>query len=199
MAKSGGFNLNRLLGRVTFQEKSFVSRQLAVMLDAGLPLSQAVRSLSEQTENPVLAEALGQILRDLENGYKLSDAAKKHPKIFNNVFISVVAAGESSGKIDVALSLLADEMERDYSFRGRVMGAMLYPGFIIVAMFVVGLIMVTRIVPALESVFNEANVELPWTTKTVVFVTNSIINYWYVYIAVTALIVFWLVRYLSTA
>lgn len=167
------------------------------MLDAGLPLSQAVRSLAEQTENPVLEKTLEVVLRDLENGYRLSDAARKHPKVFNNVFVSVVAAGENSGKLDIALGLLADEMERDYGFRSRVYGALLYPGFIVVAMFIVGVIMVTRIVPALESVFNESKVELPWTTKTVVFVTNSIIDYWYWYIIVIALITYWFVRFMS--
>jgi len=168
------------------------------MLDAGLPLSQAVRSLSEQTENPVLQKTLEVVLRDLENGYKLSDAARKHPKVFNNVFVSVVAAGENSGKLDIALGLLADEMERDFGFRSRVLGALLYPAFIIVAMFIVGVIMVTRIVPALESVFNEAKVELPWTTKTVVFITNSIIYHWYYYIIAIVIIVYWFVHYLSS-
>lgn len=198
MAKRQHFSLNRLLGRVTFQEKSFVARQLSVMLDAGLPLTQAVRSLSEQTENPVLEKILAKVLRDLENGYRLSEAIKKHPHIFNNVFNSVVAAGESSGKLDVALNLLADEMERDFGFRSKVMGAMLYPAFIVVAMFIVGIIMVTRIVPALESVFDEAKIELPWTTRTVVWVTNSIIDYWFVYIILLAILVYSFVRYSST-
>ena len=183
---------------MTFQEKSFIARQLAVMLDAGLPLSQSVRSLSEQTDNPILRKTLAQVLRDLENGYKLSDAAKKHPKIFNNVFVSIVAAGEASGKLDVALGLLADEMERDAGFRGKVIGAMLYPGFIVVAMFVVGIIMVTRIVPALESVFKEANIDLPWTTITVVFITNSIISYWFIYIFVLVFGAYMMIRFLRT-
>ncbi|MEX1052195.1 MAG: type II secretion system F family protein [Patescibacteria group bacterium] len=199
MAKRTRFNLNHVLGRVSFQEKAFVARQLSVMLDAGLPLTQAMRSLSEQTENPTLQKILAQVLRDLENGYRLSEAVKKHPTIFNNVFVSVVAAGESSGKLDVALNLLADEMERDFGFRSRVVGAMLYPAFIVVAMFIVGVIMVTRIVPALESVFDEAKIELPWTTKTVVWVTNSIIDYWYVYIIVIATAVYWFTRYAGSA
>lgn len=168
------------------------------MIDSGLPIAQAVRSLAEQSQNPLVEEALYRILRDLENGYKLSEAIAKFPKIFNGVFVSVVAAGEASGHLDVALGLLADELERDQGFRGRVIGSLLYPGFIVVAMFVVGIIMVTRIVPALESVFQEANVQLPWTTRLVVAVTNSIIHGWYVYIIIIGLIIFGISRYIAT-
>jgi type II secretory pathway component PulF len=169
------------------------------MLEAGIPLADSVHSLSEQTQNPVASISLRAVAVDLENGYKFSDAVKKHPKVFNTVFVSVVAAGEASGKLDVALGMLADELERDYSFRSRVLGALLYPAFIIVAMFVVGIIMVTRIVPALEGVFKEANVTLPWTTKTVVFLTNSIIHGWWIYLLIFAAVIYLLGRYLSTS
>lgn len=168
------------------------------MIDAGLPLADAVKSLSEQTGNALVKETLQEIGKDLENGFRFSEAIRKHPKVFNHVFVSVVASGEASGKLDVSLSLLADEQERDYGFRSRVMGALLYPGFIVVAMFVVGIIMVTRIVPALESVYKESNIDLPWTTKTVVAVTNSIIGYWYLYVIGIVVIVALMVRYYSS-
>lgn len=180
------------------QERSFVARQLAVMLDAGLPVSQAFRSLSEQTQNEAVRRSLLMVVNDLENGYRLSEALDKHPKLFNHVFVTVVAAGESSGQLDVALVLLADEQERDYGFRSRVLGALLYPAFIIAAMFIVGIIMVTRIVPALESVFKEAALDLPWTTKLVVTITNSIINGWYIYILVIAIAIYLFARWVAT-
>lgn len=168
------------------------------MLDAGLPLVQAVGSLADQTKNQIVHEQLVVLMNDLENGYRLSDAVKKHPRLFNNVFVSVVAAGEASGKLDVALNLLADELERDYAFRSRVFGAMLYPAFIVLAMFVVGIIMVTRIVPALESVFKEAKLDLPWTTQLVVAVTNSIINFWYLYLLGAGALIYFIRAYLAT-
>lgn len=168
------------------------------MLESGLPITQAVRSLIEQTKNPLLGEVLQDVLNDLENGYKFSASIRKHPQIFNEVFVSVVASGEATGKLDVVINLLADELERDQGFRSRVVGALLYPGFIVMAMIAVGIIMVTRIVPALELVFKEANVDLPWTTRTVVAVTNSLINYWYVYIIIIAAIIFIFSRYLAT-
>ncbi len=193
-----GLTIANIFGTVPAQERAFVARQLAVMLDAGLPLTQATRSLSEQSQNKAVKNALTQVVSDLENGYKFSDAIQKQPKVFNHVFVSVVAAGESSGKLDVALGLLADELERDYGFRSRVLGALLYPAFIILAMIVVGIIMVTKIVPALEVVFKQANVQLPWTTRTVIVITNSIINYWYLYILAIIIIVYVLGRFVRS-
>lgn len=196
MAKKN-YSIN-IFNRVSAEERAFIARQLAVMLDAGLPLVQAVHSLSEQTTNPVVHQALREVGNDLENGYTLSDATKKHPKLFNHVFIQVVAAGEASGKLDVGLNLLADELERDYGFRSRIIGSMLYPAFIVVAMIVVGIIMVTRIVPALEGIFSQSGVALPWTTRLVVALTNSLISYWYAYIAIVAIVIYLFIRVAST-
>lgn len=185
----------RIFNRISHKERAFVARQLAVMISAGLPLTQAVRSMSEQTDNPLTAKVLQQVVDDLENGYSFSRALAKQPTVFNQVFISVSAAGEQTGKLDHTLTMLADELERDQGFRSRVIGSLLYPAFIIVAMIIVGLIMVTRIVPALESVFKEAKVDLPWTTRTVVAITNSLINYWHFYIIGLGLAIFLFVRY----
>jgi type II secretory pathway component PulF len=184
-----------LTQRISLSDRTFIARQLAVMIESGLPITQAMRSLIEQTQNPTVEESLQVILRDLENGYKFSDAVKKHPKIFNQVFVAVVAAGEATGKLDVALNLLATEQERDQRFRGRVIGALLYPLFIIAAMIVVAIIMVTRIVPALEAVFREADVDLPWMTKVVIVITNSLLHYWWVYILVLVLGIFLFLRW----
>ncbi|QQG50002.1 MAG: type II secretion system F family protein [Candidatus Berkelbacteria bacterium] len=187
-----------LTRRVSASDKAFIARQLAVMIESGLPITQAIRSLIEQTVNPSVEEALGVILKDLENGYKFSDAIKKHPRIFNTVFVAVIAAGEATGKLDVALDLLATEQERDQRFRGRVIGALLYPAFIVGAMIIVAIIMVTRIVPALESVFKEANVDLPWMTRVVIGITNSLINYWWLYIIGIIVVVAWFLRWLHS-
>ena len=197
MRRSDSF-FSSLFVHITHKDRVFLARQLAVMLESGLPISQAIRSLIEQTKNPLLKEALQEILTDLENGVKFSAAIKKHPQIFNGIFVSVVASGESTGQLDVVINLLASELERDYGFRSRVIGALLYPGFIVLAMIVVGVIMVTKIVPALELVFKEANASLPWTTLTVIAITNSLINYWYVYVIVIVGSVFGFIRYLAT-
>ena len=197
MAKSDSF-FTSLFVRVNHKDRAFLARQLAVMLESGLPITQAIRSLIEQTKNPLLEEVLGDVLVDLENGLKFSAAIKKHPQVFNEVFVSVIASGEATGQLDVVANLLADELERDQGFRSRVIGALLYPGFIILAMITVGIIMVTKIVPALELVFKEAGSTLPWTTLTVIFITNSLINYWYVYVIVIIGGGFVISRYLAT-
>lgn len=187
-----------LFVRISHKDRVFLARQLAVMLESGLLITQSIRSLIEQTNNPLLKSILEEILVDLENGLKFSAAIKKHPQIFNEVFVSVIASGEATGQLDVVVNLLADELERDHGFRSRVIGALLYPGFIVLAMIAVGIIMVTRIVPALEMVFKEADAKLPWTTLTVIAITNSLINYWYVYIIVIVGTVFGVARYLTS-
>lgn len=197
MAKSDSV-FTSLFVRVNHKDRAFLARQLAVMLESGLPITQAIRSLIEQTKSSLLEEVLGDVLVDLENGVKFSAAIKKHPQVFNEVFVSVIASGEATGQLDVVSNLLADELERDQGFRSRVIGALLYPGFIILAMITVGIIMVTKIVPALELVFKEAGSTLPWTTLTVIAITNSLIYYWYVYIIVIVGGGFVLSRYLSS-
>ncbi len=197
MAKSENLVTN-LFHRISIKERSFVARQLAVMLQSGLPITQAVRYMGNQTTNDRIKEILAEIVVDLENGYRFSEAIKKHPRLFNGIFIAVVAAGETSGKLDEVLNLLADEQEKDVGFRSKVVGALLYPGFIVVAMIVVGIIMVTRIIPALEGVFKESNVPLPFTTRAVIAVTHSLINFWYLYIFGIGLLIFVFVRYTAT-
>jgi type II secretory pathway component PulF len=183
--------------RVTANDKAFIARQLSVMLESGLPLVQAVQSLANQTQNSIIKRTLTEVASNLENGYSFSESIKRYPKIFNTVFVAVVAAGETSGKLDTCMHLLADELERDSGFRGRVIGSMLYPGFIIIAMVVVGIILTTKIVPALELVFADSNAQLPWTTEVVIHITNSLIDYWYLYIAAVVLIVVGISRLLA--
>jgi len=168
------------------------------MLDSGLPIAQAIRYITDQTQNDLAKEMLEQISADLENGYRFSEAVKKHPKLFDEVFVSVVAAGESSGKLAEVLSLLASEEERQLGFKGRIIGALLYPAFIIIAMIVVAIIMVTRTVPVLETVFMEAQIDLPWQTRALVAITHSLIGYWWLYIIGLIVLVFIVRQYLAT-
>lgn len=187
MAQGTGLNF---LDTVSTSQKAFVARQLSVMLDAGLPLLQAISSLANQSSNYIVKASLTQVVTDLQNGFTFSSAIKKHPKLFSSLFVSSIEAGETSGQLDKTMRLLADELEKDSGFRGRVIGALLYPAFIVVAMIVVGIIMVTRIVPALETVFSQSGITLPWTTLMVVAITNSLINYWYVYLLILVAIIY---------
>jgi len=184
--------------RVAVKQRSFIARQLAVMVDAGLPLTQAFQSLSDQVQNKQISEVMRQVLNDLENGYRLADALKKHPRVFSQVFVAVTAAGEATGKLGVTMQMLADDLERDQSTRSHMVGALLYPGFVVGAMIVVAIIMVTRIVPALQQVFKESNLALPWTTRLVVAVTNSLLHYWFWYLLGLAGLVALLVHYLHS-
>jgi len=172
--------------RITTKDRSFIARQLAVMIGAGLPLTQVFQSLSNQARNRQIKAALRQILSDLENGYRLADALKKHPRLFSSVYVSVTAAGEATGKLALTTQMLANDLERDQATLSRMVGALIYPGFIVGAMVAVAIIMVTRIVPALEQVFQQSNMTLPWTTRMVIWATNSLLKYWPLYLLALA-------------
>ena len=182
--------LSKYFNRVSGKDRSFMARQFAVLLGSGIQISECANLIKQQTKNKVIANALDNIERDLEAGYSFKESIKKFPNIFPEIFVNVVAAGETSGKLDETLDMMANEFEKDQNFRGRVVGALLYPGFIVGAMVVIGFIMTIYIVPSLESVFAESHVDLPWTTKTIVAITHSIINYWYIYIIAIGAIAF---------
>lgn len=186
------------LRSVPLRDKAFLARQLSTMLDSGLPLAQALSIIGIQTQNDLLREALASIVHDLEHGYPFSQAIAKHPKVFNRVFIAAVKAGEASGKLDVVLGELANQLEKDTEASAKIRGAMIYPVFILCAMAVVVVVMTVKIIPQLKDVFAENNAQLPWTTKTVIWLSDSMINYWWVYIIVILMLFYGARAYLKT-
>jgi type II secretory pathway component PulF len=171
-----------MLRRVSIRDKAIFSRQLSTMLSSGFPILQSLSVIILQTENETFKTAIGQMISELEEGHSFSSALSKHPKIFSQVFVNVVRAGETSGKLAEVLLKLADTTEKDYDFSNKVRGALLYPLFLVGAMIVIGVIMMVKVIPSLESVFTESGATLPWTTRAIVAISHFIIGYWYVLI-----------------
>ena len=143
------------------------TRQLATMIDAGLPLVQCLDILGSQTENKTLAKTVNQVRSDVESGATFADALKKHPKIFDNLYCNMVAAGEAGGILDTILGRLAAFMEKFAKIKGQIKSAMIYPSVILfVAVSVVALLMVV-VVPMLANIFVEAKMQLPFPTRVV--------------------------------
>lgn len=186
------------LRRVSLREKSFLARQLATMLDSGLPLAQAISILGVQVQNELLKEVLATIVHDLEHGYTFSGSIAKHPKVFNRVFVAAVKAGEASGKLDEVLTELAVQLEKDTESVAKIRGAMIYPVFILGAMGVVVVLMTTRIIPQLKTMFEENNADLPWTTNAVIAFAESFNAYWWIYFAAAGFLIWGLRVYLRT-
>jgi type IV pilus assembly protein PilC len=158
--------------KVTDKDVVILTRQLATMIDAGLPLVQCLDILGSQTENKTLATVVGQVRSDVESGATFADALKKHPKIFDNLYVNMVAAGEAGGILDTILQRLAAYMEKFAKIKRQIKSAMIYPSVILfVAVAVVALLLVI-VVPMLGNMFKEAGQVLPLPTRIVMAVSD---------------------------
>lgn len=183
-------NLNiSIFNHVSLKEKVFLARQMATMLGAGLAIDHCFKVLASQTTNQYLQKAYNQIIIDLEAGTNLSTAMSRWRRVFDPVFIAVVRSGESSGQLDKVLLQLADRLEMTEDFTSKIRSALFYPAFILVAMVGIVTVMMIYVVPQLKTVFAESKVELPWTTRTIIAMSDFTINYWWVEIIVLIILI----------
>lgn len=190
-----------LFSRVTSKEKVFFARQMAVMISSGLPIDQAINLVKAQTRNAVFKKVLDGVYADIQAGEALSTALGKFPNVFDRVFVAVVRSGETTGKLDKVLTHLADRMEEMQIFKSKIRSALAYPIFIIITMIIVIAIMMIKVIPVLKGVFEEAGVQLPWTTRVIIAVSDFMVKWWWlllVIIAVLILIIWSFFRYTKT-
>lgn len=179
---AGGINsLNRIkvFDRVSPKEIVLFSRQLATLINAKVPIVQALNILVTQVTSDKLKSTIGEISQRVENGDSLSSAMVRYPKIFSGLYVNLVRAGELSGTMDESLGYLADQLEKDYDLRSKIIGAMTYPAFIFSALVVVGFLMFLFVLPPLVGVLQESQVELPITTRILIGVTGILQSYWW--------------------
>lgn len=172
--------------KISVREKAFLARQLVTMLTSGVHLTQGITMIAEQVKNKRLQEILFDIVADINKGLAFSSAIAKHPDAFDLIFVSVARSGEASGKLGEVLENLAAQLEEQDEFQSSIRGALLYPLFIAAVMVAVGIYMSVKVIPQLKSVFDEAGATLPWTTRLLVGISDTMINYWYIYILVVA-------------
>jgi len=163
--------------RITLSDVSTFTRQLATMVNAGLPITEALLILRSQSKG-AMQKVVAQILTDIEGGESLSSAVSKHPKVFNPTYIALVKSGEVGGVMDEVLARLADNLERQQEFKGKVKGALIYPAIIVVGMFVVALIMMIFVIPRLTSLYGDFNAKLPIATKILIGISTFFIKAW---------------------
>ncbi len=163
------------------KEKDLVvfSRQLAVMIASTVPIVQALKILVEQTQSKGLKHVISMMVDDVDGGMKFSEALARHPNAFSSFFVSMVKAGETSGKLDETLNYLAEQQERDHELLSKIKGAMMYPAFIIFAMIVVSIVMMVYVVPQLTGMLIESGVELPLPTKVLIWMSNFLGKFWW--------------------
>lgn len=168
-AKKGdvlGFLKN--IASVSLNEKINFIENLSVMLKAGISISRGLQILVKQTHNAKFKAILTDIYNQVEEGKGLSEALGKYPKVFSNIFMSMVKVGEMSGNLDKSLEYLSIQLHREADLKSKVRGAMIYPSVIVSAMFIIGLFMAIFVLPQLTSVFKQFGGNLPITTKAVI-------------------------------
>jgi type IV pilus assembly protein PilC len=180
--------------RVKADDLVIASRQLATMVQSGMSLLRALYVIEEQTESDKLREVWIEVRKDIEAGVALSDALKRHPDVFNELYVAMVQAGETGGILDQTLVRVATQLEKDAALRRQIKAAMVYPSLIGGFALIVLVALVAFLVPVFEKIFDDFGGELPAITKFTVWLSHMITGRWYVMIAIVAGIV-WLFRY----
>ncbi|MCX8038636.1 MAG: type II secretion system F family protein, partial [Candidatus Sumerlaeia bacterium] len=180
-------------GRVRLDDLVVFSRMLAVMIRAGLPLLEVINILGEQADKRALRNVLAQVERSVQEGSSFTEALQKHPRVFNQFFISMVKAGEASGMLDTILDLVASYLEKTASLQRKVKSAVTYPAVVGTIALLITLGLVWKVVPQFEDIFADLGGELPLMTRITVACSHFIQQRWYLlFIGVAVLIiVFW--------
>ena len=185
-------------GKVPPQLVAIFTRQFSVMIDAGLPLVQCLEILGSQQENKNMKRALIQIRQDVESGSSLADAMRKHPKVFNDLYTNMVAAGEAGGILDTILQRLAAYIEKAVKLNSQVKSAMIYPVAVISIACIVVAVILWKVIPVFAALFKGLGAELPMPTRVVIALSNFIADFWWLIGIVVAATVFSIRKYHST-
>lgn len=171
-------SLQSIFGKVSFTDIVNLTRQLAIMLNAGLTIVDCLDILKKQTSKPALLKVISQITDDVRAGDSFSSALKKQKHLFSNLYVALVRSGEKSGKLDQVLAKLADNLEKQREFRGKIKGALIYPVIVISAMIGVMFIMVTFVIPQLLNLYKDFNMNLPFSTLILMKVSSFFQKFW---------------------
>ncbi|HEX4662005.1 MAG TPA: type II secretion system F family protein [Candidatus Saccharimonadales bacterium] len=188
----------KLAGRVTTKDRVIFTRQLATLINAGLPLAQSLHTVADQTENKRLRAVVQDIITSIEGGSSLGDSFGKHPEVFNHVFLALVAAGEASGTLDKALERIATQQEKDAEMLSKVRGALVYPVIVLVVIIGVIIFMLLSVVPQIERLYHDLKQSLPFITAAMVAIANFLIFYWWLVLILAGIIIYFIKRYIET-
>lgn len=182
-----------LFSGVSLTEKIMFTRNLQVMVGAGLSLPRALETLTLQAKNKKFKKALSGIKEEIIKGKNFSDALKNYPDIFSGLFQNMIKVGEESGTLDEVLKILTRQMERENELKSKIKGAILYPAVIISAMIGIGILMLIVVIPNLAKTFEELEMELPVTTKFVIGIGTFLSEKWFLAVLIVAifLLIFW--------
>ncbi|HEX5429490.1 MAG TPA: type II secretion system F family protein [Patescibacteria group bacterium] len=180
--KSGFLDKFNFLNRVSPKDIVLFSRQLSTLINASVPIVQSLQILQYQVSSVNLRKIIIEITQKVESGDSLSSALGQYPHVFSALYVNLVRSAELSGTLDSAFNYLANQLEKDYDMRGKIIGSLTYPAFIVCALFVVGFLMFIYVLPPLVGVLQESDVALPFTTKILISTTHFVQNFWWLII-----------------
>jgi type IV pilus assembly protein PilC len=186
-------------GSVKLDEIVIFSRQLATMVDSGIPLVQALDILCEQIETPVFKNVLAKVKDDVETGSSLSDALARHPVVFSTLYVNMVRAGESSGALDDILDRLAAYLEKSSMLQRKVKSSLVYPAVVITMAILITLVMLIKVIPTFKGIFAMLGGTLPLPTRILIIISDTIREMFLYVVAVIVVIIFALKKYLRTS
>lgn len=197
-ADEDGSFFARLTNRITVKDKIVFTRQLATLVGAGLPLTQSLHTVLEQTENKRLQGVIGDVIAAVEGGKSLSEAFSQHTEVFDKVFLALISAGEASGTLDEAMVRVAAQQEKDAATMSKIRGALTYPVIVLVVIFAVMAFMLFTVVPQVEKLYIDLKKELPFITQVMVSTADFAANFWWLIIIVVGAGTYFFMQYLKT-
>lgn len=199
LAKSSQ-GIGGIFNRVKAKDKILFSRQLSTLINAGLPLVQSLRTVAGQTQNKKLQVIINQIITDIEGGSAFSASLARHPETFNQIYISLIAAGEASGTLDAALERIANQQEKDAEILSKVRGAMVYPLIVVLVMVGVLGFMIVKVLPQVQVLYDGlgGGSQLPILTRVLLAISSFTIKYWWVVIILLGVAAFFTTRWART-
>jgi type IV pilus assembly protein PilC len=198
MEGESGSLLGFLKNRSSTKDRVIFTRQLATLINAGLPLTQSLHTVQAQTKNKHLQTIAQDVISRVEGGSALADAFARHPKEFNDLFIALVAAGEVSGTLDASLERIANQQEKDAEIMAKIKGAMTYPIIVLVVMFGVVIFMMLTLLPQVEMLYSDTGQALPIVTQVLLYIVNLIKKFWYLVPILIGIGVFFLSKWIRT-
>jgi type IV pilus assembly protein PilC len=186
-AKSAANTTKKKAGKISMRDIVIFTRQFSTMINAGLPLVQALDILAKQSENKALKDVTLAVVFDVESGHTVADALRKHPKAFTELYVNMVAAGEAGGILDTILMRLATFMEKNDALVRKVKGAMIYPGVIMSVAAIAIVVLLIFVIPTFEKMFASVGLALPLPTRVVIGMSKFLQGYWWAMIAIIVL------------
>ena len=199
--KGGGENLDLSMvfsSKVKATDLVIFTRQIYSLTKAGIPILRAINGLAESTHSKLLSDSLHDVLSRMRNGNSLSIAMGAHPKVFSQLYVSLIQVGENTGQLDRIFLQLAQYLEQEIETRKQIKSAMRYPSFVLIALAIAMVILNIYVIPTFAGMFAKFNAELPWTTQVLLGTSSFFVNYWPIMLGLLVVVVVGIKVWLNT-